>query len=121
MNLFKLKKDGKCVGYCEWTENWGWKYYNDLNPESKFTHFMVAQTGLTAHPFVTTDKNGKNVFAEDKCKWQPPGLDELCEGEMSEELDAVVKGGFLVFDVEGTDFVEASEFKDIELIENPND
>lgn len=64
-HLFKLKKDGKTVGYCEWTEDWGWKYYNDLNPESKFTHFMVAQTGLTAHPFVCKDKNSKDVFAND--------------------------------------------------------
>lgn len=66
--LFKLKKDGKCVGYCEWTEG-GWEYYNDLNPESKFTHFMVVQTGLTAHPYVTTDKHGAKVFAGDRIKF----------------------------------------------------
>ena len=67
-HLFKLTKDSKTVGYCKWTEDWGWKYYNDLEPENEFTHFLVAQTGFTAHPFVTKDKNGKDVFEGDSVK-----------------------------------------------------
>lgn len=67
--------------------------------------------------FVTKDKNDKDVFAGDSVKWKPEDIDELCQDE-EELLEARVQGGFLVFDVEGTDFVEASKFKDIELIED---
>jgi len=65
--------------------------------------------------FVTKDKKGKDVFAGDKVNWKPEDIDELCQEE-EELLEADVVGGFLVFDVEGTEFVEASKFKDIELI-----
>ncbi len=70
--------------------------------------------------FVTKDKNGEDVFAGDRVKYRPPDIDELCEDE-EEILDASVTGGFLVFDIEGTDFVEASKFGDIELIEDNHD
>ena len=78
---------------------------------------------IQVHPetigqFVCADKNGKDVFAGDEVKWRPEELDELCEDEF---LTAAVKGGFLVFDIEGTDFVEASHFKDIELIEKKDE
>lgn len=100
-HLFKLKKDGKTVGYmcikdgCVSTCSDPW----DI-----------------AHPFVTKDKHGKDVFAGDRVNWRPEELDELCGEESEELLEAKVAGGFLVYDVEGTDFVEASKFKDIELI-----
>lgn len=67
--LFKLKKDGKTVGYSKWTEDWGWEYSLTPDFEKPFHHFAVAQTkGITAHPFVTKDKNGKDVFADDEIK-----------------------------------------------------
>lgn len=67
MHKFKLKKDGKVVGYCKWTENWGWKYSSANNDfEDTFTHFAVAQApkGIAAHPFVCTDKNGDEVYLD---------------------------------------------------------
>ena len=63
-NLFKLKKDGKTVGYLElfvrtpygypvlWFRNKEWHSGNNVQADS-------------VHPFVTKDKNGKDVFAGD--------------------------------------------------------
>ena len=65
-HLSKIKKEGKTVGYSEWTEG-GWVYFNDLEPENKFTHFMVPQKGLTDHRFVAKDRNGEKVFVGDLC------------------------------------------------------
>lgn len=141
-HLFKLKKDGETVGYeryvyCDQREGyvkgkslvpqhskdgiyWDAIYVWDLKTAPKGYWFDAhIDVGVYIEHdekcrFVTKDKNGKNVFAGDKVNWQFKGLDELCE---EEELTAAVKGGFLVFDIEGTDFVEASHFKDIELIE----
>lgn len=68
MQKFKLKKDDKVVGYCKWTEDWGWKYDRVGDFANTFTHLSVAQTpkGITAHPFVCLDKNGDEVYAGDK-------------------------------------------------------
>jgi len=68
-HLYRIRKNGVCAGYCRWTEDWGWKYFNDLNPENEFTHFMVTQTRLTAHPLICNDKNGKKVFADDPIRF----------------------------------------------------
>ena len=120
-HLFKLKKDRKTVGYCKWTEDWGFTYSLTSDFDKPFHHFAVAQTkGITAHPFVAKDKNGKDVFAGDRIKYRSPDIDELCEDE-KEILEASIAGGFYVYDVEGTDFVEASKFEDIELIEDKDD
>ena len=126
--LFKLKKDGKAVGYIEIYQNgnirlqydkcscpWshiGWKFH--------LRKFLDKKSVTSIHPFVTKDKHGKDVFAGDKVIYRPPDLDELCQDE-EEQLEASVVGGFLVFDIEGTDFVEASKFGDIELIEGKED
>jgi len=87
-------------------------HIRSLDKDRNFVEYEVILE--TVGQFVCKDKNGKDVFAKDEVKWRPEELDELCEDEF---LTAAVKGGFLVFDVEGTDFVEASHFKDIELIE----
>ena len=66
-HLFKLKRDGKTAGYSKWTEDWGWEYSLTSDFEKPFHHFAVAQTkGIIAHPFVTKDKRGKDVFEGDK-------------------------------------------------------
>ena len=142
-NLSKLKKDGKTVGYeryvyCDQREgyvkgkslvpqhskdgiNWEHIYLWELKTRPK-GYWFDAQLNideLIEHdekcPFVTKDKNGKDVFAGDKVIYRPPDIDVLCEDE-EEELEASITGGFLIFDIEGTDFVEASKFGDIELI-----
>lgn len=122
-HLFKLKKDGKTVGYLRFAK-YRPQFNNDLCVQSKCLICNGAEwdEGDTLdydsiYPFVCPDKNGKEVFAGDRVKWRPEELDELCEDEF---LTATIEGGFLVFDVEGTDFVEASHFKDIELIEEEN-
>lgn len=133
-HLFKLKKDGKCVGYLK-IENcklfatsvifnkdvWG---YVDKQ--------IAADTGIgrlsfwldedvheeicfdSIYPYVCDDKNGKKVFAGDKAL---ADLTELTGEKDIQEIDAVVQGGFNFWDVEGHTFVEASEVGNIELIE----
>lgn len=74
-HLFKLKKDGKTVGYMQLqkhnkpNEHIGflWRYSRDCK------HRWTGQKARwpifnSAHPFVTKDKNGKDVFAGDKVK-----------------------------------------------------
>ena len=129
-HLFKLKKDGKTVGYLQ--------LKSDVpSPKTAAENPLTATQGLiwynaektimalkdieiqwdTAHLFVTQDKHGKDVFAGDKVIYRPPDIDVLCEDE-EEELEASITGGFLIFDFEETDFVETSKFGDIELIED---
>jgi hypothetical protein len=58
-HLFKLKKDGKTVGYLNIDKgiHWSDETFIPSNP-IEFD---------SAHPFVTKDKNGKDVFAGDCC------------------------------------------------------
>lgn len=123
-HLYELKKDGKTVGYCEWTEDWGWKYYNDLESENKFTHFMVPQIGLTVHPFVTKDKNGKDVFAGDKVNYVGnKAIIKQNDGDFGYHLEFMdlpamesIKTGRKV-----TNNLYREMCKDIELIEDKED
>ena len=88
-HLFKIKKDGKTVGYLELKGG-------IPSPETAAEKPLTAIAGLvwytagktlmalrdielqwdTAHPFVTKDKNGKDVFAGDEIKalyyWPTP-------------------------------------------------
>ncbi len=64
--LFKLKKNGKTVAYSRFTKSWGWEYSPTSDFAKPFTHYAVAQSGITAHPFVCRDKNGKDVFEGDR-------------------------------------------------------
>ena len=126
MNLFKLKKDGKTVGYFKFD----WCDWGDCSKKVKHMGVQFSEDGLkwldlfgdltydAIHPYVCLDKNGDKVFSGDKVIYRSPDLDELCEDEENEELEASVAGGFLIYDVEGTDFVEASKFGDIELIKD---
>jgi len=79
--LFKLKKDGKVVGYeqavlQELLSNTKWAYNAMITqqrfPDGKWFDVLIGQCHFKPilHdekcPFVTTDKNGKNVFAGDE-------------------------------------------------------
>ena len=121
MNLFKLKKDGKTVGYLKINDYIWWstcgRIWLEIHPQEGCSdYFEDDHEWDEAHPYVCDDKNGDKVFAGDKVKWKPEDIDELCEEDEEEILDAEVAGGFAVFDIEGTDFVEAIKFKNIELI-----
>lgn len=67
--LFKLKKDGKTVGYLRIKEGKVWWQYTEYDKLTNACWYNVS-TGKaidfdTAHPFVCKDKNGKNVFKDD--------------------------------------------------------
>jgi hypothetical protein len=76
--LFKLKKDGKTVGYLELVGNVpspktaaerpltaiaGLRWYNAQKTIMAIRDIEIQWD--SAHPFVTKDKNGKDVFAND--------------------------------------------------------
>ena len=68
-HLFKLKKDGKTVGYLKIANNG--KKSGLVFSLSGDIWSHVTQEGMlpqfdTAHPFVTKDKNGNDVFAGDE-------------------------------------------------------
>jgi hypothetical protein len=65
-HLFKLTKDGKCVGYMQLERNLSgnleWRWYDEkFAHKSIYSHHFFDQ----AHPYVTDDKNGEPVFEED--------------------------------------------------------
>ena len=78
-HLFKLKKDGKTVGYCKLI-----KYRDPLDSIRRWVGWGYSKNGKNwgqhiisfdiAHPFVTKDKNGKDVFAGDKVKGIVPDI-----------------------------------------------
>jgi hypothetical protein len=69
-HLFKLKKDGKTVGYLRLNDKIWWKInrsWIEIDPQEGCSEFFEDDNGWdTAHPFVTKDKNGKDVFARDE-------------------------------------------------------
>lgn len=68
--LFKLKKDGETVGYLKIDRGLVcWRHTTlsaAINKTWHTVHNSVRIDFDTAHPFVTKDKNGKDVFANDK-------------------------------------------------------
>ena len=63
-HLFKLKKDGKTVGYLKLAK--GWTQFQHLDFDNWY--YPCDFTWDTAYPFVTKDKNGKDVFARDRIR-----------------------------------------------------
>jgi len=63
--LFKLKKDGKTVGYLKLAK--GWTQFHSLNFAEGQWYYPCNFKWTSAHPFVTKDKHGKDVFAGDCC------------------------------------------------------
>ena len=77
-NLFKLKKDGKVVGYLQF-DKYRPTYNNDLEVYGKWIDDPNEEwrEGVTPEfdeilPFVCDDKNGDEVFAGDTVKMQNP-------------------------------------------------
>jgi len=65
--FFKLKLNGKTVGYMRWIKDvapyyghWQWSEYGNCYGGIFITHDSI-------HPYVYDDKNGKPVFEGDKC------------------------------------------------------
>jgi hypothetical protein len=99
-HLFKLKKDGKTVGYLELLVRTPYGYpvlwFRDLGrlDEGREWHSGNNVQADSIHPFVTKDKNGKDVFAGDevissdglrkykvtwderRCRWWLCGIDK---------------------------------------------
>ena len=60
-HLFKLKKDDKTVGYLKLAA--GWTQFQILGRNDWY--YPCDMKWTSAHPFVTKDKNGKDVFGDD--------------------------------------------------------
>ena len=71
-HLFKLKKDGKTVGYLKIDRGLVcWKHTTlsvTINETWYTVHNSTRIDFNTTHPFVTKDKNGKDVFAGDRIR-----------------------------------------------------
>ncbi len=130
--LFKLKKDGKTVGYekCQLDNDYDapkiyntdgisyhypkkcqWWYSNVY----RLSWCTVREDHDEKCIFVCKDRNGKEVFEGDKVL---ADMTELTGEKDIQEVDVVVCGGFNFWDVEGHTFVEADNAGIIELIED---
>lgn len=129
---FKLKKDGKTVGYSH-INQYGQLMFRFPHDEdwwciSKFWSKMIERYKFgicpcTYHPFVTKDKNGKDVFADDEIKaltfWR---------GNCKEPQTITGKVGlrdetlsYVLYHTPNTpECIELWKLTDIELIENKN-
>ena len=77
-HLFKLKKDGKTVGYLKINPEGKWDELHPMEDKFMFRPIGEAHKGKwycigykcldfdSIHPFVTKDKNGKDVFEGDR-------------------------------------------------------
>jgi len=124
-HLFKLKKDGKTVGYLNISkicmlmgsiDGLDWRYITNQNPagdlqlsNNQWIHFFD-----TAHPFVTKDKNGKDVFAGDKAKFYS-GV--KLSGRKEIKIGTVIYED-CQFKIDNFPLSIATKFLDIELIED---
>jgi len=61
-HLFKLKKDGKTVGYLKLAN--GWTQFQRIGRDDWY--YPCDFKWNTAHPFVTKDKNGKDIYKGDE-------------------------------------------------------
>ncbi len=71
---FKLKKDGKCVGYLRWSGRWLLAYVPGASGTAvrlQDDAVIDVTTGVvllhfdSLHPFVCLDRNGKEVYCDD--------------------------------------------------------
>lgn len=72
-HLFKLKKDGKTVGYYRFAP---YRDEGDMELQMRIDGKEWWSSGDmldfdSIHPFVTKDKNGKDVFADDEITFVP--------------------------------------------------
>jgi len=93
-HLFKLKKDGKTVGYLKFKNGkfiysnedgsyvspycisiWEGKVFSFSSPAYDSSYYEHDECEYDSiHPFVTKDKNGKDVFADDKITFIPAAV-----------------------------------------------
>jgi len=120
-HLFKLKKDGKYKGLMKIQD--GEVYVQ--RPKSKYWDFQYVSCRVspeaniiikfdTAHPFVTKDKNGKDVFADDEITGEYPCLIETHKVSGIIYYDTEELMWFLETESES---IVLSYIEDIELIE----
>lgn len=118
-HLFKLKRNDKTVGYCKWTVDWGWKYSLIADFKDTFTHFAVAQhKGINAHPFVCKDKNGKDVFVDDKVSFWLIGCPDRATGIIKWQQES---HRFVFVEDSSKSEWGFTDKNDIELIEDKED
>lgn len=138
-HLFKLKKDGKCVGYAH-INGYGQLMFrlpndSDWYCKDSFWPMLINRYGFgiptcSYHPFVTKDKNGKDVFAGDKVKRVNYTGDPQPREKAEQEGIVVWHHGFLQWSLKiGSensyhleDLADSEIFEDgIELIEEKED
>ena len=73
MNLFKLKKDGKTVGYLKINDYIWWstcgRIWLEIHPQEGCSdYFEDDHEWDEAHPYVCDDKNGDKVFSGDEVR-----------------------------------------------------
>lgn len=124
-NLFKLKKDGKTVGYLELLVRTPYGYpvlwFRDLGrlDEGREWHSGNNVQADSIHPFVTKSKDGKDVFADDEIKAvildvsSKPLIGRIIPNENS------LSCWMFKYKFEGKEYLApAPDLKDIELIED---
>lgn len=125
-NLFKLKKDGKTVGYVQlW--HWGGLLYSKdtrFYPNTNKTRLPreIDGEGLTFHSFVTKDKNGKDVFAGDLIKGIISDVSSKSLIGKIVAKESPLSCWMFKWKFEGKEYLApAPDLQDIELIEDKDD
>ena len=126
-HLFKLTKYGKTVGYMKIVG--GAVLYKHPPAEKWANAWLEWKTAIicfdTAHPFVTKDKNGKDVFARDLLNYDCCGdfhekgigyfvWDDDVAGWRLQDAEKKKRNFYYGSDFNGSDF----RSEDIELIED---
>ena len=133
-HLFKLKKYGKTVGYLKIDRDLVcWRHTTLSTALNKTWHTVHNSARIdfdTAHPFVTKDKNGNDVFAGDRIKrvtaegcFDPSrkagreGIVVWHHGFLQWSLKVGTENSYLMEDLADSEIFEA----EIELIEDKNE
>ncbi len=112
-NLFKLKKDGKAVGYLKIEDSIIWAKENLLDGWDVYDPVFELKFDQ-ALPYVCDDKNRDKVFAGDSIKMRNPSTDEWMEGEIlrpTQKLDFCINAGQMNWSLDN----------EIELIKDSNE
>ena len=109
-HLFKLKKDGKTVGYLKLAD--GWTQFQRVGRDDWY--YPCDFKWISAHPFVTKDKNGKDVFAGDKLQ-SKDGLRKYEVAWNERQCNWFLRG------LNSAWAVDSPTWKDYELIEDKED
>jgi len=131
--LFKLKKDGKTVGYLNFegaNPCYGFEIkfyaYGAYEFEQMLKKLYVSDivlADLESHPFVTKDKNGKDVFAGDRIKglylWPDTNKTQIITGKVDWREETF---NWVLYHTPNTpECAELWQLYDFELIEDKNE